>query len=148
MKCLLATVEAARKASDASKLRDAYVKLAGRYVEVEYRNFASEAALLSYVQDNKGRTKPCLWIMDSQGESVSSEELAGAFRQQQDGGVQTLVLAVGPPNGWSAAARTRAEFAVAFGRITLPHELAAVVMAEQLYRVLAILAGHPYHKGH
>jgi len=37
---------------------------------------------------------------------------------------------------------------VAFGRITLPHELAAVVAAEQIYRALTILAGHPYHTGH
>ena len=44
--------------------------------------------------------------------------------------------------------RTRAAHIVSFGRITLPHELARAVAAEQIYRALTILAGHPYHSGH
>ena len=58
-----------------------------------------------------------------------------------------LVLGIGPADGWSAALK-RADLSLAFGRITLPHELAAVVAAEQIYRALTILAGHPYHTGH
>jgi len=59
-----------------------------------------------------------------------------------------LVLAIGPADGWSPAARARADLLLSFGRITLPHELAAVVAAEQLYRALTIRAKHPYHCGH
>ena len=58
------------------------------------------------------------------------------------------LVAIGPADGWSDAALAAATRTVAFGRITLPHELAAVIAAEQLYRALTILAGHPYHSGH
>jgi 23S rRNA (pseudouridine1915-N3)-methyltransferase len=66
----------------------------------------------------------------------------------QDAGTQQLVFAIGPADGWSPAALARADRTVAFGRITLPHELAATVAAEQIYRALTIRAGHPYHSGH
>jgi 23S rRNA (pseudouridine1915-N3)-methyltransferase len=58
------------------------------------------------------------------------------------------MLAIGPADGWSVAARQRADLLVSFGRLTLPHQLARVVLAEQVYRALTILAGHPYHTGH
>ncbi len=58
------------------------------------------------------------------------------------------MLAIGPADGWSTAARARAGLLLSFGAITLPHELARVVLAEQIYRALTILAGHPYHSGH
>lgn len=58
------------------------------------------------------------------------------------------VLAIGPADGWSPEARVRADLVVSFGPMTLPHSLARVVLAEQVYRALTILAGHPYHSGH
>ncbi len=66
----------------------------------------------------------------------------------RDNGTQTLVLAIGPADGWSDGARARASLLLSFGAITLPHELARAVLAEQIYRALTILAGHPYHCGH
>jgi 23S rRNA (pseudouridine1915-N3)-methyltransferase len=59
-----------------------------------------------------------------------------------------LVLAIGPADGWSAATRKRANLLLSLGRMTLPHQLARIVLAEQVYRALTILAGHPYHSGH
>jgi len=79
---------------------------------------------------------------------LSSDEFAGELGRLRDTGTQMLVLGIGPADGWSAAALKRADLSLAFGRITLPHELAAVVAAEQIYRALTILAGHPYHTGH
>jgi len=55
---------------------------------------------------------------------------------------------VGPADGWSAEARNRAQLLLSLGAMTLPHELARVVLAEQVYRACTILAGHPYHSGH
>ncbi len=59
-----------------------------------------------------------------------------------------MILAVGPADGWSSAAREQAQLILSFGRMTLAHELAQAVLAEQVYRVLTLLAGHPYHSGH
>jgi 23S rRNA (pseudouridine1915-N3)-methyltransferase len=86
--------------------------------------------------------------LDSRGQQFTSEEFAARFGQVRDGGSQRVVLAVGPADGWSAAALQRAGLLFSLGRITLPHQLARVVAAEQVYRALTILAGHPYHSGH
>ena len=58
------------------------------------------------------------------------------------------VFAIGPADGWSSVARQRANLLFSLGRITLPHQLARVVLAEQVYRAFTILSGHPYHSGH
>ena len=58
------------------------------------------------------------------------------------------MLAIGPPDGWSTAAHSSAKLLLSLGAMTLPHELALVILAEQTYRALTILAGFPYHSGH
>lgn len=80
----------------------------------------------------------------------SSEELAEKIRAWQNAGVKELKVVIGPPDGFSQADRdlfTNAEL-WSFGPMTLPHELAAIVVLEQLYRAGAILNSHPYHSGH
>jgi 23S rRNA (pseudouridine1915-N3)-methyltransferase len=125
-----------------------YVARSSQYVSCEHRIFASEAKLLIFLDEVAARTRPFFLLTDSTGTQITSEELAATLTKAFDMGAQTLVLAIGPADGWSPAARRRADQAIAFGRITLPHELAAVVAAEQLYRALTIRAGHPYHSGH
>jgi 23S rRNA (pseudouridine1915-N3)-methyltransferase len=58
------------------------------------------------------------------------------------------VFAIGPASGWSEAALERAKLRLSLGSWTLPHALARLVVAEQLYRAFTILSGHPYHTGH
>ena len=125
-----------------------YVERASKYTPCLLREFASEAALLEDVARHKARTAPFVVLADSAGRSISSSEFAAQLESARDRGVQQIVFAVGPANGWSDAMRARADLSISFGRITLPHELAAVVLAEQVYRALTILAGHPYHSGH
>ncbi|WP_263380744.1 23S rRNA (pseudouridine(1915)-N(3))-methyltransferase RlmH [Granulicella paludicola] len=150
MKILLSAISASRPNARGSfaPLIEEYVKRSARYAQTSYRSFSLEADLLGFLQESATRTRPHLLLADSQGQQLSSPELAALLGQQFDAGTQTLIFAIGPADGWSAAARKRADKLVAFGRITLPHELAAVVAAEQLYRALTIRAGHPYHSGH
>jgi 23S rRNA (pseudouridine1915-N3)-methyltransferase len=89
-----------------------------------------------------------LVLADSQGKNLSSEEFSTALGRFRDDGTQTVFIAIGPADGWSSVAHEAASLTLSFGRITLPHELAAAVAAEQIYRALTILAGHPYHAGH
>ena len=124
-----------------------YLKRASRYHPVALREFGSEGALVASLAE-AGRSSPLLFSTDSRGRQVSSEELAEMLGSALDGGVQRIVVAIGPADGWSPETLARAKVVVAFGRITLPHELAAVVAAEQIYRALTIRAGHPYHCGH
>ena len=150
MKILITTVSSRRTglAGPASELLQLYLGRAAKFIPCTYRNFGSEKDLLGYVDEATSRTRPALLVMDSQGMQLSSREFAKVIGTLQDNGAQQLVMAIGPADGWSPIALARADKVVALGRITLPHELAAVVAAEQLYRALTIRAGHPYHSGH
>lgn len=136
------------KADPATLLLEDYVQRAARYMPCESLIFSTEAALLASFERQPGRPAAHVVLCDSRGQTLSSEEFAARVEQLRDGGTQRLVFAIGPADGWSTAARERANLLLSFGRITLPHQLARVVLAEQVYRALTILAGHPYHSGH
>lgn len=70
-------------------------------------------------------------------------ERLGAWRDQ---GVDEIVFLIGGADGLDPALRQRADWVVAFGRLTWPHLLVRTLLAEQLYRAQQILAGHPYHR--
>lgn len=125
-----------------------YIKRSARYIPCESQLFDSEAAFFDAFDRQAGRTPAYVILLDSRGQQLSSEEFASRLGSLRDSGTQRLVLAIGPADGWSADARDRANLLFSFGRITLPHQLARVVLAEQVYRALTILAGHPYHSGH
>jgi 23S rRNA (pseudouridine1915-N3)-methyltransferase len=135
------------KESAVDELTTEYVKRAARYSPVEMGEYASEEALLKSLE-RPGRTAPVLVALDSRGKQWSSEELAGFVRQHLERGTQELIFAIGPADGWTAAAPARAQQTLSLGKITLPHELARVVLAEQIYRAFTILNNHPYHGGH
>lgn len=84
--------------------------------------------------------------LDPKGVELSSEQLASDIAALRDRGVPALSFLIGGADGLSNEARARADRLVAFGRATFPHQLVRVMLAEQLYRVTTILAGHPYHK--
>ena len=149
MKYVLARIQARRRAaSPADALLQLYIGRIAGGAACEVKDFPDEAGLAEYLERAARRTRPALVVTDSRGKQLTSEEFARALGEFADRGTQETVLAVGPPDGWSGEMLGRANLTVAFGRITLPHELAAVVLAEQTYRALAILSGHPYHSGH
>jgi 23S rRNA (pseudouridine1915-N3)-methyltransferase len=149
MKLALAAVAPRRSKSETTeRLLADYVERAGRYVPCESQLFESEGALLEWIDRQAGRAPAYAVLLDSQGRQFSSDEFASLVGRLRDDGTQRLVFAIGPADGWSEAARRRANLVWSLGKMTLPHQLARVVMAEQVYRALTILAGHPYHSGH
>ncbi len=136
------------KSSPAQALLDDYLKRAARYTPVQAVAYESEAALLAALDRSTTRTQTTLVLLDSRGQSLSSEAIAERLGALRDAGAQQLTFAIGPHDGWSASAWNRASLRLSLGPITLPHELALVVLGEQVYRALSILAGHPYHGGH
>jgi 23S rRNA (pseudouridine1915-N3)-methyltransferase len=150
MKILLATISPHKggPSGPAGDLLQLYIKRSTRYLPCSHTAFTTETKLLDFVVETSGRTRPALLLADSAGEQLTSEQIAAAIGTLQDSSLQQLILAIGPADGWSGTLRARADRIIAFGRITLPHELAAVVAAEQIYRALTIRAGHPYHSGH
>ncbi len=151
MKLTLASVSpssARTKNKAVEALFEDYVKRTARYVPCEGQLFDTEAALLTWLDRQAGRAPAYAVLLDSRGQQYTSEEFAAQLGRLRDEGTQRLVLAIGPADGWSATARARGQMLFSMGKITLPHQLARVVLAEQVYRALTILAGHPYHSGH
>jgi 23S rRNA (pseudouridine1915-N3)-methyltransferase len=138
-----------------SKTGDGYVQLTDLYLErcatfarCRTEAFRSEQAFLDWIEKLNGRTAPVTILLDSRGRAMSSEAFAAWIGKRRDDGAQHLVLAIGPADGWSSAAREKAQLLLSLGPMTMAHSLARLVLAEQLYRAFTILSGHPYHAGH
>jgi len=87
-----------------------------------------------------------LVAFDERGSALTSEAFAERLGGWRDRGTPSLGLAVGGADGLDPAVRERAALVLSFGAMTLPHQLVRVLVLEQLYRGLTILAGHPYHR--
>ncbi|HYH00059.1 MAG TPA: 23S rRNA (pseudouridine(1915)-N(3))-methyltransferase RlmH [Terriglobales bacterium] len=145
MKLRIAWIGKTKEAS-IQALTAEYVKRLARYVPTEWHELRSEAALIELVSSE--RTRPFVVLLDSRGKHMSSEELAEFVRDHQDRGTQTLLFAIGPADGFGNECQNAASFTLSLGKMTLPHELARVVLLEQIYRAFTIIKGHPYHTGH
>jgi 23S rRNA (pseudouridine1915-N3)-methyltransferase len=134
-----------------ASLTEEYLKRISRYVQVEGIALRDEPALLEMSgrsAEIKSGSKSTLALMDSRGKEFSSEQFAKFLGDYQDRNPLPLVFAVGGADGFSDAARTAAQHTLSLGKMTLAHELARVVLLEQVYRAFTILKGHPYHSGH
>ena len=85
-------------------------------------------------------------VLDQAGRLDSSADFAKRLATLRDGGVATLAFLIGGPDGHGPDVLANARDTLSLGRMTLPHGLARVVLAEQLYRAVTILSGHPYHR--
>ena len=155
MKLILASISPrARRAKSepADALTRDYCARAARLLPCELAVFPDEAALLAAADRDPARQPTrhaaLLLLFDSRGDALTSEQFAELLGRLRDAGTQRILLGIGPADGWSPAALARATRVLSFGRMTLPHELARAILAEQVYRALTILAGHPYHSGH
>ena len=156
LKIILSSIREGRSGSkfrEMASLVDLYLARAAKYTACEPHISASESEFWTWLEKGgpakqSGRTPAVTILLDSTGKQLSSEQLAERIAQLQRDSAQLVVFAIGPADGWSPASRQRATQLLSLGPMTLPHELARVVLAEQLYRALTILAGHPYHSGH
>ncbi len=87
-----------------------------------------------------------LILLDEGGRNLSSREFAQLLADLRDRGEKQLTLAIGGPDGHDPEMKARAERVISFGKATWPHQLVRVMLAEQLYRAVTILSGHPYHR--
>jgi 23S rRNA (pseudouridine1915-N3)-methyltransferase len=137
-------------------LTEEYLKRISRYVQVDGIELRDEAALLATCgrqpsgkgEKAAGGGKSTLVLLDSRGKELSSEQFADFLKHHQERNPLPLVFSVGPADGFSEAAKAAAQYSLSLGKITLAHELARVVLLEQVYRAFTILKGHPYHTGH
>lgn len=86
-----------------------------------------------------------LVLLDERGRAWRSRQFAERLRGWLDSGVD-ITFVVGGADGVDDACRNRADEILSLSALTMPHELARVVLLEQLYRAATIIAGHPYHR--
>lgn len=99
----------------------------------------------------RGAVSGAAVLLDERGEMMSSPQIASFMASQRDSGVRSLSFCIGGADGFDPGFRNEVVQAggalLAFGRAVWPHALCRVMLAEQIYRALAILARHPYHRG-
>ncbi len=147
MKIKIAWIGKTKEAAIAS-LTEEYLKRISRFVPVEGVTLRDEADLLAKFGGVGKSAKCTLALLDSRGKEFSSEQFARFLGDYQDRNPLPLVFAIGGADGFSDAVKSAAQQTISLGKMTLAHELARVVLLEQVYRAFTILKGHPYHSGH
>lgn len=152
MKIIIGAVGKMKKKSPEDSLINEYISKTRWPIEIkeveEKRSLPTEelkmaeSELLMKVIPNDAK----IVVLDERGQTMSSRELAEKVRVWQDSGIGTIAFLIGGANGHADILRHRADLKLSFGRMTLPHMLMRVVLAEQIYRMKTILDGHPYHK--
>ncbi len=129
------------KSPDALSLFQEYTERIGKFGECSFSGM-----------DASKRAQAKLWLCHTakNAKMLSSEELAKALQNLMNSGARELHIAIGPANGFTAKdiEALKPDLLWSFGPMTLPHELAAVVAAEQVYRAYSIIHHLPYHGGH
>ena len=124
----------------------------GRKSAVEAPLFKTEEALWEAIE--RERSAPLLILLDERGRQMGSDAFAAWLGRERDEGRPWIVFAVGPADGWTPSQQEARRGQSGSGAVllslsamTLPHELARVLICEQVYRALTILKRHPYHRG-
>jgi len=145
MRVVIVAIGKCKKNSPEAQIIAEYVKRSGWDLiikEKDNSNQKDEAEfLLSNVSDGAR-----VVVLDERGENLKSTELAAKVADWQMMGVSEVCFLIGGADGHLDATRKRADLVLSFGRMTLPHILMRVVLAEQIYRIQTIIKGHPYHR--
>jgi 23S rRNA (pseudouridine1915-N3)-methyltransferase len=94
-----------------------------------------------------GKLQPGLTIaLDERGRNLGSEAFAQRLAAARDAGTAHATFVIGGADGLSEGIRERSDLSLAFGALTLPHQIVRALVLEQIYRAMTIVAGHPYHR--
>jgi 23S rRNA (pseudouridine1915-N3)-methyltransferase len=91
--------------------------------------------------------KSVIIALDERGKTLSSETFAARIADWRDANRPALALVIGGADGLDEDVKTRADLVLSFSPMTWPHQMVRIMAAEQLYRAMTILSGHPYHRG-
>lgn len=92
------------------------------------------------------KSSTTLVLLDERGRGLTSTQFATQIRSLREEACSEVAFLIGGPDGHGEEARKAARIAVSLSPLTLPHGLARVVLAEQIYRAITIMTGHPYHR--
>ncbi|WP_155297977.1 23S rRNA (pseudouridine(1915)-N(3))-methyltransferase RlmH [Deinococcus kurensis] len=126
---------------------DEYEKRLRRYHKVQVTRVTGKTQALESEAVRRAAGRAPLVLLDPRGRQFTSEGLSAYLDAQAVAGVGELAFAIGGPDGHTDDLRAGAHLLWGLGQLTLPHDLAMVVLAEALYRASTISAGEPYHRG-
>lgn len=132
------------RAQPARLLLDHYVRLIRHYTEIEITELPSRSP--AALRKVKVGPAALAILVDRAGQQFSSERFARWLGDLRDRGTREIVFLCGDAEGFPEEVRAQAHQKISLSTFTMQHELARVVLAEQIYRALTILAGHPYSK--
>jgi len=112
-----------------------------RYAEIEITEVREDSAALKRLEFAPGAT---IVLLDAAGRAQTSAEFARWLERERARGAREIVFLCGGAEGFPESLRKQSTAKLSLSSLTMPHELARVVLAEQVYRAFAILAGHPY----
>ena len=122
---------------------DDYVKRVGRACAIEVNEVRDGEAALKRLDADRAATA---LLLDAGGKTQDSEALAKWLGEQRDRGTREVIFVCGDADGFPEGLRKRVTQKLSLSAMTYSHELARVMLAEQLYRAFAILSGSPYPK--
>lgn len=125
-------------------LLDDYLARIGRFADVQLTELREDSA--ASLRKLSFDPNASVVLLDDTGKSQSSAQFARWLGETRDRGTREIVFLGGGADGFPEALRRRATQKLSLSPLTFSHELARVMLAEQLYRAFAILAGHPYPK--
>ncbi len=130
-----------------------YSRRIGYYVPIRVRDSAKEISgsekdlETAYGRLKKEHHKADLKVaLDSKGRIMSSEDLAAWFEKAMLNSVNLISFVIGGPHGLAGSALVESDQTISLGAMTLPHQMARLLLVEQVYRAFTIIRGEPYHK--
>ena len=142
MKIRLLMLGKTRRAELRAVIED-YVKRIGRHSLVEVTEVRDGDAAMKKLDADRAATAV---LLDAQGKNLDSNAFAKWLGEHRDRGTREVIFVCGDADGFPAVLRERISQKISLSPMTFSHELARVVLAEQLYRAFAILSGSPYPK--
>lgn len=140
MKIRLLMLGKTRRPEMSQALAD-YVKRIGRACSIEIIEVRDGEAALKKLDADRAATA---LLLDAGGKTYDSESFAKWIGAQRDRGTREIIFVCGDADGFSAELRERVKQKISLSAMTYSHELARVMLAEQIYRAFAILSGSPY----
>ena len=145
MKALILAIGKCKKNSPEAAIIAEYIKRSSWEIIVKEKDNATQDEEATFLQANIPHNAKVI-VLDERGENMKSTELAAKIASWQLNGPSEICFLIGGADGHLQSTRDKADLILSFGKLTLPHMLMRAVLAEQIYRIQTIIAGHPYHR--
>lgn len=145
MKVHILAIGKCKRNSPEAQIIAEYVKRSGWEICIKEKDNSDQQDEATFLQKAIPHGAKVI-VLDERGENIKSPELAQKVEQWMLSGCSEICFLIGGADGHLQTTRDKADLLLSFGKLTLPHMLMRAVLAEQIYRIQTIIAGHPYHR--